>query len=121
MVCGARRAAPADDASLVRSIVECLAAAYADALATAADLAGRTVRQVHVVGGGSQNSLLCQVLADRTGLPVVAGPVEATALGNVLVQGRAAGALGGGLDDLRDLVVRTQDLRTFAPARGALA
>jgi rhamnulokinase len=108
-------AAPADDVSLVRSIVESLAAAYADALRTAADLAGRTVRQVHVVGGGSQNVLLCQALADRSGLPVVAGPVEATALGNVLVQGRAAGAISGGLDELRSLVARTQDLRRHEP------
>jgi rhamnulokinase len=108
-------AAPADEASLVRSIVDSLAAAYAAALATAATLAGRTVRQVHVVGGGSQNALLCQALADRSGLPVVAGPVEATALGNVLVQGRAAGAVAGGLDDLRALVSRTQDLRRHEP------
>ncbi len=108
-------AAPGDAAGLVRCIVESLAAAYADALGTAATLSGRTVRQVHVVGGGSQNALLCQRLSDRTGLPVVAGPVEATALGNVLVQGRAAGALRGGLDALRDLVRRTQDLRTFTP------
>jgi rhamnulokinase len=106
---------PADAASLVRSIVESLAAAYADALRTASTLAGRTVRQVHVVGGGSQNTLLCQALADRTGLPVVAGPVEATALGNVLVQGRAAGAISGGLDDMRDLVARTHDLRRHEP------
>jgi rhamnulokinase len=108
-------AAPTDAPSLVRSIVESLAAAYADALATAATLAGRTVRQVHVVGGGSQNELLCQALADRTGLRVVAGPVEATALGNVLVQARAAGALHGGLTDLRDLVARTHDLRHHEP------
>lgn len=107
--------APADDVSLVRSIVESLAAAYADALRTADSLAGRTVRQVHVVGGGSQNVLLCQALADRSGLPVVAGPVEATALGNVLVQGRAAGAISGGLDELRALVARTQDLRLHEP------
>ncbi len=107
--------APADAPSVVRAIVESLAAAYADALATAASLSGRTVRQVHVVGGGSQNALLCQALADRTGLPVVAGPVEATALGNVLVQGRAAGAVHGGLDDLRALVARTQDLRRHEP------
>ena len=108
-------AAPADAVSLVRSIVESLAAAYADALATAATLSGRTVRQVHVVGGGSQNALLCQALADRTGLPVVAGPVEATALGNVLVQARAAGAVRGGLDDLRAIVARTHDLRRHEP------
>ena len=111
--------APADDVSLVRSIVESLAEAYADALRTAAALSGRTVRQVHVVGGGSQNVLLCQALADRSGLPVVAGPVEATALGNVLVQGRAAGALTGGLDDLRSLVARTQDLWRHEPSSRA--
>jgi len=99
----------------VRSIVESLAAAYADALATAATLTGRAVRQVHVVGGGSQNTLLCQAVADRTGLRVIAGPVEATALGNVLVQGRAADAVGGSLDDLRDLVRRTHDLRHHEP------
>ncbi len=109
--------APADAASLVRSIVESLAAAFADALQTASTLAGRTVRQVHVVGGGSQNTLLCQALADRTGLPVVAGPVEATAFGNVLVQGRAAGAVTGGLAEMRELVRRTQDLRRHEPAR----
>ena len=49
---------------------------------------------MHVVGGGSQNTLLCQAIADRAGVPVVAGPVEATALGNVLVQARAAGVVG---------------------------
>ena len=62
---------------------------------------------MHVVGGGAQNTLLCQLLADRLGLPVLAGPVEATALGNVLVQARALGAVSGGLDDLRALVART--------------
>jgi rhamnulokinase len=95
--------------------VESLATAYAAALASVGELAGREVRQVHVVGGGSQNSLLCQAIADRSGLPVVAGPVEATAIGNVLVQARAAGAIGGGLETLRDLVRRTHDLRTFVP------
>ena len=106
---------PRDDVSLVRSIVESLAAAYAQALGTAGALSGREIQQVHVVGGGSQNTLLCQAIADRSGLPVVAGPVEATALGNVLVQARAAGGLTGGLAEMRDLVRRTHDLQTFAP------
>jgi rhamnulokinase len=105
-----------DDSTLVRCIIESLAAAYADALRTAAALAGREIRKVHVVGGGSQNTLLCQAIADRTGLPVIAGPVEATALGNVLVQARAAGAIDDGLDALRALVRRTHDLQTFEPA-----
>ncbi|WP_307807822.1 rhamnulokinase [Nocardioides xinjiangensis] len=108
-------APPRDAASTVRCIIESLAAAYADALATATRLADRSVEVVHVVGGGSQNTLLCQAIADRTGLPVVAGPVEATALGNVLVQARAAGAVTGGLDDLRRLVRTTHDLRRHEP------
>ena len=61
---------------------------------------GREVRTLHVIGGGAQNALLCQLTADVTGREVLAGPVEATALGNVLVQARAAGELGS-LADMR--------------------
>ena len=61
------------------------------------------------VGGGALNELLCQLTADRCGLPVLAGPVEATALGNVLVQGSHRGRrTSGDLDDLRDLVARAR-------------
>ena len=91
----------------VLSIVRSLAEAFAHAVDQASSLSGRVVRRVHVVGGGAQNALLCRLLADRLGLPVLAGPVEATALGNVLVQARALGAVSGGLDDLRALVART--------------
>jgi rhamnulokinase len=108
-------APPGDAASTVRCIVESLAAAYARALDRAAALTGRTVKNVNVVGGGALNALLCQAIADRSGCRVVAGPVEATALGNVLVQARAAGAVSGGLDDLRALVRSTHDLRRFTP------
>ncbi|GAA4487711.1 rhamnulokinase family protein [Microbacterium panaciterrae] len=97
--------APAGRPAFVRSIVESIATAFADALASAAELSGREIDAVHLVGGGSLNSLLCQATADRSGLPVLAGPVEATALGNVLVQARALGRLGDGtLEELRALV-----------------
>jgi rhamnulokinase len=98
---------PEGRAALVRSIVASLADGFAAAVEQAATLSGRDVRHVHVVGGGAQNALLCGLLADRLGLPVLAGPVEATALGNVLVQGRANHALSGSLEALRSLVART--------------
>jgi rhamnulokinase len=98
---------PAGRAATVLSIVRSLVEGFADAVDRASVLSGRDVRRVHVVGGGAQNALLCRLLAERLGLPVLAGPVEATALGNVLVQARALGALSGTLEDLRALVART--------------
>lgn len=71
---------------------------------------------MHIVGGGSQNRLLGQLTADATGKPIVAGPVEATALGNVLVQARAAGELTGGLAELRKIAAAATDLERYAPA-----
>ena len=99
--------APEGRVALVRSIVASLAEGFAAAVEQAAELSGRDVRRVHLVGGGAQNTLLCGLVADRLGLPVLAGPVEATALGNVLVQGRANGVLSGTLEDLRALIART--------------
>jgi rhamnulokinase len=107
--------APADRATLMRSIVESIAQAFADALDAAERLSGRAVRVVHIVGGGSQNRLLCQATADRSGRAVLAGPVEATALGNVLVQARALGAVGGTLEQMRALIASTHDLASFTP------
>ncbi|HOW00121.1 MAG TPA: rhamnulokinase family protein [Rhodoglobus sp.] len=97
-------AAPQTPVEFVRSIVESLAVAFADAVRTASELSGKTVSVIHIVGGGSQNELLCQLTADRSGLPVLAGPVEATAIGNVLVQARALGFASGSLESLRALV-----------------
>jgi rhamnulokinase len=108
-------APPRGRVEAVRCIVLSIAAAIATALKRAGDLAGRTIGVVHVVGGGSQNTFLCQAIADRTGLAVLAGPVEATALGNVLVQARTAGVVGPDLADLRALVARTHDLARFTP------
>jgi rhamnulokinase len=108
-------APPRGRVEAVRCIVLSIAAAIATALERASALAGRPIGVVHVVGGGSQNIFLCQAIADRTGLPVLAGPVEATALGNVLVQARAAGLVGPDLADLRALVARTHDLARFVP------
>jgi len=103
---------PPSPAHTVRLILESLAASYAIALTQVATLTGRSIDVIHVVGGGSQNTLLCQLTADACGLPVLAGPVEATALGNVLVQGRAAGLVSGSRESMRSLV-----RSTFPPVR----
>ncbi|HEX6760546.1 MAG TPA: rhamnulokinase family protein [Propionibacteriaceae bacterium] len=105
-------AAPDSPAMFARSILESLAEAYATAIDDAERLSGHKINTVHIVGGGSQNALLCQLTANRTGRRVLAGPVEATAIGNVLIQGRATGLVDGELSELRALVART-----FPPAQ----
>ena len=108
-------AAPADRPQMARAIVESLAAGFARGLRQAADLSGVPVDTVHLVGGGAQNRLLCQSLADRVGKPVVAGPVEATAIGNVLIQARAHGVLAGDLDNLRGTMAAALSTMRFEP------
>ncbi len=109
------QAPPATRPAVVRCILDSLATAYARTVRNAVRLSGRDVRVIHLVGGGARNALLCQLTADACGLPVVAGPVEATALGNVLVQARARGLIAGDLESLRALVASTQDVRRFEP------
>jgi rhamnulokinase len=108
--------APQTPAEFVRCILESLAFAYADALDQASRLAGRRIDVIHVVGGGSQNALLCQLTADAAGVPVVAGPVEATAIGNVLVQARSLGLIEGSLESLRARLASQTSLATFVPS-----
>lgn len=107
--------APRDEGETVRCVLDSLALAHRRALADAQRLSGQPIDTVHVVGGGSRNALLCQLTADACGLPVVAGPAEATAWGNVLVQARTAGAVRGGLDALRGLLRDHQPWRRYDP------
>ncbi len=107
---------PEDRPAIVRCIVDSLADAHRRAVDEAQELSGRAVDVVHVVGGGARNSLLCQLTADACGLPVLAGPVEATALGNVLVQARALGAVSGDLAQLRSLIRGSQQVTRYEPA-----
>ncbi|WP_433373894.1 rhamnulokinase [Actinoplanes sp. CA-142083] len=105
----------ASPAVVARCILDSLALAQWRAVEQAQELAGRAVDAVHIVGGGARNSLLCQLTADACGLPVLAGPVEATALGNVLVQARAAGVIEGDLAALRGVLRSTQEIVRYAP------
>jgi rhamnulokinase len=100
---------------VVRCILDSLAEAFARAILDAERLSGHDVDVVHLVGGGSQNALLCQLTADAAGKPVVAGPVEATALGNLLVQARTLGAVSGDLAALRARIRATTRLQRYEP------
>jgi rhamnulokinase len=116
--CGAAgQAEPLGPGELVRSILVSLACKYRLVLEQLQRVTGRKVGVLHVVGGGIRNTLLCQLTADVLGLPVLAGPEEATALGNVLVQARACGELGG-LAEMRELTAASVRLDRYEPADG---
>ncbi len=106
--------APETPGALAAVIYESLALKYHSTLTRIEGLIGRPAAPLHIVGGGSQNRLLDQLAADCTGRPVIAGPVEATAIGNILLQMLATGALAS-LAEGRDLVRRSFAVETFAP------
>ncbi len=107
---GAR--APEDPAALARLILESIARRTAQILERLREVTGRSLSGVHVVGGGSQNDFLNQAIADASGLPVRAGPVEATALGNVCLQAIQAGAFKD-LAEARAAIARSFPCREF--------
>jgi len=106
---------PDSPAGIVRCILDSLAATFAARIDDVARLSGRQIDVIHVVGGGSQNQLLCQLVADAAGRTVIAGPVEATALGNLLVQARTHGVLTGDLWSLRAELRAAVRTRTYEP------
>lgn len=105
---------PATPGATVRCALESLALRYRWVLERLEDMVGHRLDAIHVVGGGSQNTLLCQLTADACNRPVVAGPVEATAIGNVLVQAIGLRLIGN-LADAREIVKFSFDVRTFEP------
>lgn len=113
------RPEPRTPAATVRCVLDSLAVGHARAVADAVALSGREVDTVHLVGGGSRNALLAQLTANACGLPVVAGPVEATAIGSLLVQARAAGVLADRWS-ARALVAATQPTAVHNPCVGAV-
>jgi len=107
--------APQDAGQFVRCALESLALKYRVVLEWLEELSGGRVEVIHVVGGGSRNRLLNQFTANACGRPVLAGPVEATALGNVLVQARAAGDIGS-LAQMREVVRHSTEVALYEPA-----
>ncbi len=110
--------APTEPGAVVRCALESLALRYRWVLERLEELSGRRLDVIHVVGGGSQNELLNQLTADACNRPVLAGPVEATALGNLLVQLIGLGVLGS-LAEGREVVRHSFDVKTFEPRDSA--
>jgi rhamnulokinase len=111
---------PESKAGFVRLILESLAASYDAALRRLERVIDHRIAVLHVVGGGSQNDLLCELTAKACAIPVIAGPAEATALGNLLVQARTLGALPRGCT-IRDVVRASSNTREYHPAKVEIA
>ena len=112
------QAAPETAGEFTRAILESLALRYRQVLESLESLAGRRFDAIHIVGGGSRNALLNQFVADATSRRVVAGPAEATAIGNILIQAMGAGDLAG-LADARAVVRRSFPVESYAPGSEA--
>jgi len=107
---------PETPAEFARCIFDSLASAYAQSLRELEDAAGLRVKEINIVGGGSSNSLLNQLTADATGLTVIAGPVEATVFGNLIIQMMAAGWISS-LEEGRGLIAQATDRKVFQPQK----
>jgi len=109
-----RQPVPQSTGEFVRIILESLALSYRYTLSQLEEISGRKITQINIIGGGSQNQALCQFAADCTGLPVYAGPVEATAIGNILVQAMALGRIKSH-NELREIVKHSFPLIMYEP------
>jgi rhamnulokinase len=105
---------PRDEGAVVRCCLESLALKYRWAIERLESILGTTINTIHVVGGGTKNTLLCQFTADACGRPVHAGPVEATAIGNILMQAIGRNKLGS-ITDLRAVVARSFPVAVYEP------
>jgi len=112
------RPTPSSVGEVVRTALEGLALRFRWTIDRLAELTGRPVRAIHVVGGGARNGLLCRMTADATGRSVLAGPVEATAIGNILVQAIAAGRLDS-IEQGREVVARSFRIDEYEPGSRA--
>ena len=107
---------PQDEGAMIRCILEGLSLRYRAVLGWLEELLGQRIETIHIVGGGSRNRLLCQLAADACNRVIVAGPVEATAIGNVTMQAVASKELGS-IQDARTLVRESFPLERYEPRR----
>lgn len=107
---------PETDGAIIRTALESLALKCRYTLNQLEDALGKTMGNIHIVGGGIQNTLLCQLIANATGRAVLAGPIEATAMGNILVQAMAKGQIASHTE-LREIVRNSTEIKTYEPSQ----
>ena len=107
-------AAPANDAEMLSCIYHSLAERYKEVLDMLQEMAPFQIEKLHIIGGGSANELLNQWTADAIGIPIVAGPTEATAIGNLMVQAKAAGLVADRWE-MRKMIGDTIQVKTYYP------
>jgi rhamnulokinase len=110
---------PLSRRAIVRCALESLALKYRRTLRELDELLGRKTARLHIIGGGAKNKLLTQMAADACGLPVIAGPAEGTALGNIAIQAIATGALAS-LAQARKVVAESVEVELYEPRKTAL-
>lgn len=106
--------APANRGEVIRTIFESLALKYRSTLDSIRTVSPTPIEKIHIIGGGSNNELLCQYAANATNLPVYAGPTEATAIGNIMMQAKALGAVST-LEEIRQIIFHSFETRVFSP------
>ncbi len=107
---------PANIGEMVRGVLESLANTYAKKIGQIEEITGRTMKEIYIIGGGSQNDLLCHLTANASGLTVYAGPVEATALGNLLVQSMVQGNIRS-IQEGRGIIKKRYKVKRYSPEK----
>ncbi len=108
------QAEPHSPGEVVRGVLQSLAELYTASIRELEDVSERSLEQLYIIGGGSQNTLLCQLTARAAGIPVFAGPVEATAIGNIMIQAISMGELGS-IQQGRELILGSYEIQEFTP------
>lgn len=105
---------PTGEGAIIRCVMESLALRYREVLASLEEITGSRINTIHIVGGGVQNRLLCQMTADACQRRVLAGPIEATAIGNVMIQAVTAGEIGS-ISEAREVIRHSFEVHTYTP------
>lgn len=105
---------PRSKGEIARCIYDSLVLKYKFTIGQIESVTGKKIEKLHIIGGGANNEMLNQLTANAAGIPVIAGPTEATAIGNIMMQAKALGAVAS-LDEIRGVVRQSFDVKTYQP------